>query len=494
MEALKRMLAIRNLTKTYPGVTALDNLSIDFYAGEVHALLGENGAGKSTLIKLIAGAIVPDSGTIETEDGKLHGTITPSVAKQYGIEVVYQEFNLISSLTVAENICFGEKKGKFVNYKLMNEIAKKALDLFNLDINPKSPVYTLPSSKMQIVEIAKAISREAKILIMDEPSAPLSVAEVEKMFAVIHDLKKRGVAIIYISHRMEEIFSIADKVSILRDGKYIITLNASETNREILVNHMVGRELKEAFPEHGKPGDHVAMQVDQLTGNGDSDISFAVRSGEILGFAGLVGAGRTEMARMIYGADRIDSGRITLLSKEIKIRSPKNAVRNGIGLIPEDRKQQGCLLGRNIQVNITMSCLESISRFGFINRKKELEIANNFFEQLKIKAPGLKAIVGNLSGGNQQKVVLARTLAANSDVIIFDEPTRGIDVGAKQEIYKLIARLASEGKAILLITSEMEELLGLSDRIIVFYEGKIAGELQREQFSQTAVLTLASGV
>ncbi|MCL2880072.1 MAG: sugar ABC transporter ATP-binding protein [Treponema sp.] len=482
------------MTKTYPGVIALDNLSIDFYAGEVHALLGENGAGKSTLIKLIAGAITPTSGTIETEDGKIHSVITPNVAKQYGIEVVYQEFNLISSLTVAENICFGEKKGKLVNYKLMNEIAKKTLDLFNLDINPKSPVYTLPSSKMQIVEIAKAISRKAKILIMDEPSAPLSVAEVEKMFTVIRDLKKRGVAVIYISHRMEEIFSIADRVSILRDGKYITTLNTNETNREILVNHMVGRELKEAFPEHGKPAEKVIMRVEELTGNGDSDISFAVRGGEILGFAGLVGAGRTEMARMIYGADRIDSGKILLLGREVRIHSPKSAVRNGIGLIPEDRKQQGCLLGRNIQVNITMSCLESISRLGVIKKKKELEIAAHFFEQLKIKAPGLKAIVGNLSGGNQQKVVLARTLAANSDVIIFDEPTRGIDVGAKQEIYKLIARLAGEGKAILLITSEMEELLGLSDRIIVFYEGKIAGELQKEQFSQSAVLALASGL
>ena len=494
MDTLKRMLSIRNITKAYPGVIALDDLSIDFCAGEVHALLGENGAGKSTLIKLISGAIEPDSGTIETEDGKVHNVITPYLAKYYGIEVVYQEFNLISRLTVAENISFGEKYGKFVNYKKMNEIARQTLDLFNLDINPKSPVYTLSSSKMQIVEIAKAISRKAKILIMDEPSAPLSVAEVEKMFAVIKDLKERGVAIIYISHRMEEIFEISDKVSILRDGKYITTVNTRETNREALISYMVGRELKEEFPDHEQPSGKIAMQVEQLTGNGDKDISFEVRSGEILGFAGLVGAGRTEMARMIYGADRAKDGNITLNGRKVTIKSPKNAVKKGIGLIPEDRKLQGCLLGRNIQINITMSCLENISKFGFVSRKKEQEIAKNFFEQLKIKAPSLKQIVGNLSGGNQQKVVLARTLAANSDVIIFDEPTRGIDVGAKQEIYRLISKLASEGKAIILITSEMKELLGLSDRILVLYEGKISGELQKNQFSQEAVLTLASGI
>lgn len=491
---MKKVLSIRNITKTYPGVTALDDLSIDFYSGEIHALLGENGAGKSTLIKTIAGAIAPDSGTIETDDGKIHSAITPHIAKKYGVEVIYQEFNLIECLTVAENICFGEKYGKTVNYKKMNEIARKTLDLFELDIQPGSPVYTLPSSKQQIVEISKAISRKAKILIMDEPSAPLSVAEVEKMFAVMRNLKDQGVAVIYISHRMEEIFEISDKVTVMRDGRYITTVNTKETNRQELVNYMVGRELKEAFPEHKAPGDDVIIKVENLTGNGDKDISFEVKSGEILGFAGLVGAGRTEMARLVYGADKADSGKIYMHGKKVKINSPKSGVKNGIGLIPEDRKNQGCLLGRTIRVNITMSCLESISKLGFVSRKKEREIAAQYFEQLKIKAPGMEETVGNLSGGNQQKVVLAKTLAAKSDVIIFDEPTRGIDVGAKQEIYKLITELADEGKAILLITSEMEELLGLSNRILVFYEGRINGELKKEEFSQSAVLTLASGL
>lgn len=490
----KKVLSIKNITKTYPGVTALDDLSIDFYSGEVHALLGENGAGKSTLIKTIAGAIAPDSGAIETEDGKVHNFITPHIAKQYGIEVIYQEFNLIECLTVAENICFGEKYGKTVNYKMMNSIARETLDLFGLDINPKSPVYTLPSSKQQIVEISKAISRKAKILIMDEPSAPLSVAEVEKMFAVVRNLRKQGVAIIYISHRMEEIFEISDKVTVMRDGKYVTTVKTEDTNRQELVNYMVGRELKETFPERKQQCDDVILKVKDLTGNGDRDISFEVKSGEILGFAGLVGAGRTEMARLIYGADRADGGKIFVHGKEVKIKSPKSGIKNGIGLIPEDRKQQGCLLGRTIRMNITMSCLEKISRLGFVSSKKEKEIAVKYFEQLKIKAPGLEEIVGNLSGGNQQKVVLAKTLAAKSDVIIFDEPTRGIDVGAKQEIYKLIAQLADEGNAIILITSEMEELLGLSNRILVFYEGSINGELKKEDFSQNAVLTLASGL
>lgn len=489
----KRLLSLKNITKKYPGVTALDNMSVDFYEGEVHALLGENGAGKSTLIKIVAGAITPTSGSITFDDGVEYKEMTPSLAKKYGVEVIYQEFNLVGCLTVAENICFGDKYGRFVNYKHMQNQAKEAFDMFNVDIDPLDRVFELPSSKQQIVEISRAIFRKARILIMDEPSAPLSVAEVEKMFNVIRQLKKQGVSIIYISHRMEELFEISDKVTIMRDGQYVTTLNTKETNRQALVNYMVGRELKETFPARKPPFPEVALKVENLCGNGDKDISFELHKGEILGLGGLVGAGRTELVRLIYGADKIESGKIYIDGNEVHLKSPEYAIKKGIGLIPEDRKRQGCLLTRSIKVNTSLSCLKQISKAGFVNRKIEKEITNKYINYMQIKTPSLDQMVNNLSGGNQQKVVIAKTLAANCNIIIFDEPTRGIDVAAKQEIYKLIAKLADEGKAIIMISSEMEELIGLSDRIIVLYEGKVTGELSKSEFSQETILNLASG-
>lgn len=489
----KKILSLRNITKQYPGVTALDNMSIDFFEGEVHALLGENGAGKSTLIKIIAGAITPTAGTITFEDGIEYKEMTPLLAKKYGIEVIYQEFNLIGCLTVAENICFGERYGRFVNYKKMKSLAQEAFDLFEVDINPTDRVFELPSSKQQIVEISRAIFRKAKILIMDEPSAPLSVAEVEKMFKVVRKLKEQGVSIIYISHRMDELFAISDKVTIMRDGQYITTVNTKETTRRELVNYMVGRELKEVFPVHKPMSDEIALKVENLCGNGDKNISFSLHKGEILGFAGLVGAGRTELVRLIYGADKVESGRIYIGGKEVKIRSPKAAIQEGIGLIPEDRKQQGCLLTRSIRVNTSLSCLRKISGAGFVRRRTEREITKKYIDYMSIKAPSMEQLVNNLSGGNQQKVVIAKTLAADCNIIIFDEPTRGIDVGAKQEIYKLIAKLADEGKAVIMISSEMEELIGMSDRIIVLHQGEITGELCKSEFSQAGIMDLASG-
>ena len=488
-----KILSLKNITKEYPGVRALDSMSVDFYEGEVHALLGENGAGKSTLIKIIAGAITPTHGTISFSDGIEYKEMTPQLAKQYGVEVIYQEFNLVSCLTVAENICFGERYGKFVNYNHMEQQASEAFKLFDVDIRPSDRVFELPSSKQQIVEISRAIFRKAKILIMDEPSAPLSVAEVEKMFKVIRKLKERGVSIIYISHRMDEISEISDKVTIMRDGKYITTVNTKDTNRKELVNYMVGRELKETFPPHGPIRTDVALKLENLCGNGDSVISFELHRGEILGFGGLVGAGRTELVRLIYGADKAETGRIFIYGKEVRMNSPEKGIKEGIGLIPEDRKRQGCLLTRSIRVNTSLSCLKKISKFGVINRKRENEITNKYISYMSIKTPTMDQMVNNLSGGNQQKVVIAKTLAANCGIIIFDEPTRGIDVGAKQEIYKLIAQLADEGKAIIMISSEMEELIGLSDRIIVLHEGRITGELKKEEFSQSTILDLASG-
>ena len=489
----KTILSLKNITKEYPGVTALDDVSIDFCEGEVHALLGENGAGKSTLIKIIAGAIAPTSGTLEFGDGIIHKEMTPNEAKKYGVEVIYQEFNLVGCLTVAENICFGERYGKFVNYKHMYDVSREAFDLFDVDIDPSAAVYELPSSKQQIVEISRAIFRKAKILIMDEPSAPLSVAEVEKMFKVVKKLKEQGVSIIYISHRMEELFEISDKVTIMRDGKYITTVNTKETNRQELVNYMVGRELKESFPEKKPVQEEIVLRTENLTGNGVSDISVEVRKGEILGLGGLVGAGRTEFVRLVYGADKIESGKIFVDGNEVKITSPASAIKAGIGMIPEDRKRHGCLLTRSIRVNTTLSCIHNISKFGFIDQKKEKQITQDYIESMRTKTPSMEQDVGNLSGGNQQKVVIAKTLAADCKVIIFDEPTRGIDVGAKQEIYKLIVRLADEGNAIILISSEMEELIGLSDRIMVLHEGRVSGELTKAEFSQARILDMASG-
>lgn len=489
----KKILSLKNITKQYPGVTALDDMSIDFYEGEVHALLGENGAGKSTLIKIIAGAITPTAGKIEFADGAQYTEMTPQKAKDYGIEVIYQEFNLVGCLTVAENICFGQKYGKFVNHGHMREVAKEAFQLFDVDIDPGATVYELPSSKQQIVEISRAIFRKAKILIMDEPSAPLSVAEVEKMFQVIRKLKAQGVSIIYISHRMEELFEISDKVTIMRDGKYITTLNTKETNRRELVNNMVGRELKENFPARRPPSDEVMLKAEHLTGSGDQDISFEVHKGEIVGLGGLVGAGRTELVRLIFGADKLEKGQVYVEGNPVKIGSPAEGIKAGIGMIPEDRKRHGCLLTRSIRVNTTLSCIRQISRLGFVNSKKEKKITEDYIKYLQTKTPGMDQMVGNLSGGNQQKVVIAKTLASNCRIIIFDEPTRGIDVGAKQEIYKLIAKLAEEGKAIIMISSEMEELIGMSDRILVLHEGQISGELTKEDFSQERILDLASG-
>ncbi len=488
------IISLKNITKTYGGVVALNNLSIEFKAGEVHALLGENGAGKSTLIKTIAGAIIPDSGKITLEDGSVYSHMTPKLSKEHGIEVVYQELNLVECLSVAENICLGERRGKFVDYKYMRDKAREAFELFDMDIDPKTEVYTLPVSKKQIVEIAKAITKKVKMLILDEPTGPLSSAEAGKLFQVVNKLRKAGVAIVYISHRMDEIFELADKVTVMRDGSYIDTLEVKKTNRKELISLMVGRELKESFPQHKPPTEEVVLKVEGMYGNGDKDISFELHKGEILGFAGLVGAGRTEMARVIAGADKMEAGKIYIHGDQVHIRSPYQGIKHGIGMVPEDRKLHGCLLGRAVKTNVTLSCLRNISKLGFVNRKREKEIARSYVDRLRVKTPNLSEAVGNLSGGNQQKVVLAKILAAECQIILFDEPTRGIDVGAKQEIYNLMAELVNEGKSIIMITSDMEELLGMSDRILVMYEGRIKSELRREEYSQQTVLTMASGL
>ncbi len=492
--AAKNLLTLKKLTKHYPGVLALDNVSLDFVEGEVHALLGENGAGKSTLIKMVAGAIEPDGGAILI-DGQAYSRMTPHLARSLGVEVIYQEFNLVPSMSVAENIFLGDKTGNgiLIDTKTMVTRARKVFEQFNLDIDPHALVRDLPTAQQQIVEIAKAVSKHVKILIMDEPTAPLTVSEVESMFEVVRRLKEQGVTILYISHRLEEIFRISDRVSILRDGRYIATRTTKATNRAELISLMVGRELKESYPARRSiPGD-VALEVKHLYGNGNADISFTVRKGEILGFSGLVGAGRTELARVIYGAEPAESGEIWLEGKPVQIHSPEEAIRLGIGLIPEDRKNQGVFLDMDVKWNIAFSKLRQISCRTVVDDKQETGIAEKYQARLKIKTPSLSQQVKNLSGGNQQKVVLAKSLAAESRILIFDEPTRGIDVGAKQEIYQLMCELADDGIAIIMISSDMEELLGMSDRVIVLCEGRFAGEVPREQFSQSIILDLASG-
>jgi len=490
----KIVLSLSGITKQYPGVLALDNVSLDFVEGEVHAIVGENGAGKSTLIKTIAGAITPDSGTISI-DGQPFHQLTPQAARAKGIEVIYQEFNLVPSLSVAENISLGDRSGGglLINKPRMIQRAREVFEQFHIDIDPLAQVSTLPSAQRQIVEIAKAISKNARIIIMDEPTAPLTVSEVESLFGIVEKLKKRGCTVLYISHRLEEIFRISDRVSVLRDGRYISTQPTNTTNRKALISLMVGRELKETYPPRTQEPTDVALEVRHLTGNGDVDISFYVRKGEILGISGLVGAGRTELARVIFGAEPAESGEILLNGQAVKIKSPSEAIRMGIGLIPEDRKNQGAFLDMEIKWNIGFSRLQKMSRFMVVDTHQEDAIAEHYQTLLHIKTPTLTQRVKNLSGGNQQKVVLAKSLAADSQILIFDEPTRGIDVSAKQEIYQLMRDLTHQGIAILMISSDMEELLGMSDRIVVLAEGRLVGELTREQFNQNHILDLASG-
>lgn len=487
---MEPILELKNITKYYPGVVALNHFSIAFEPGEVHALLGENGAGKSTLIKVISGAIEPDDGEIILE-GRHYARMTPSLSRNNGIEVIYQEFNLVDTLSAAENICLGEKYGRFVNHHMMEEKAAAIFQQFKIDIDPKAPVETLTSAHRQIVEISKAISKDCRILIMDEPSAPLTVSEVECMFDIVRTLKKKGITIIYISHRMEEIFTIADRVTVMCDGGYVKTLFTKDTNREELISLMVGRELKESYPKTSKACQEEVLRVENYSGNGDSNISFVLHKGEILGFAGLVGAGRTELARLLYGADQKTDGKLYIEGKEVHIGNTTQAIQNGIGLIPEDRKNQGCFLEQSIAWNISFNNIRRLSKKGIVQEKSVEQSAKQYRDVLQIKTPTLQQQVKNLSGGNQQKVVIAKTLATDSRIIIFDEPTRGIDVGAKQEIYELMDELAKKGIGIIMISSDMEELLGMSDRIIVLSEGKLTGELQREEFDQTTILRLA---
>lgn len=490
------VLELRHIRKEYPGVVALSDVSLQLKKGEILALIGENGAGKSTLIKCCSGAVIPTSGEI-CVNGKSFKKMTPQLATENGIAIIYQEFNNVQELSAAENLFLGNeiRKGILVDRKAEEREAAKAFEQLNIKINPKTLMKDLTVGYQQMVEIAKAIQHHANILIMDEPSAPLTSAEVENMFRVVKLLKDQGVSIVYISHRLEEIFRISDRIEVIRDGKYIKTLVTKESNENELIKLMVGRELTEKFPERKNCVDQnqVVLEVKNLTGNGDRNISFQLHKGEILGLGGLVGAGRTELAEMIFGAVKKESGQIFLNGKEIHPKNPREAINEGIALLPEDRKRHGAMLGISIKKNINMPIYQKNSKLGVIDSKKENEIAEKYKEEIHIKTPSLNQEVRNLSGGNQQKVILARWLAADSQVLIFDEPTRGIDVGAKYEIYKLMNDLVENmGKSILMISSEMEELIGMSDRILVLAEGSMTGELNKKEFSQEKIMTYAS--
>ena len=489
------ILELKHITKLYPGVVALNDVSLEVRRGEVHALVGENGAGKSTLIKTCSGAITPTKGEIVI-NGKSFTGMTPQTSEQNGIGVIYQEFNLVGDLSVAENIFLGRaiRKGIIIDQKAMERESQKILESLNIKINPKTLVKTLSVGYQQMVEIAKAVSQNAKLLIMDEPSAPLTSAEVDAMFAIVDQLKENGVSIIYISHRLDEIFRLSDRITILRDGQYVTTLNTNETNKDELVKYMVGRQLTEVYPKRDSScvKDEVIFEAVNVSGNGDRNISFKLHKGEVLGFGGLVGAGRTEFAELMFGMHPKTAGKFIFKGKEISPKTPKDAIELGIGLVPEDRKKEGALLGMSIRCNINMPVYPKISKASVINEKKEEEIAQTYRKEISIKTPTLDQLVKNLSGGNQQKVILAKWLAADSDLLIFDEPTRGIDVGAKQEIYTLINHLVEQGKTVLMISSEMEELMGMSDRILILSEGNMTGELKKDEFDQDRIIQLAS--
>ncbi len=490
------LLELHHITKRYPGVVALNDVSISFREGEVHALVGENGAGKSTFIKTISGAVQPNEGEI-VFDGVTYPHLTPQKSLELGISVVYQEMIQFEAMSVADNLFMsdGSDTGFFVNEAERNRKTAELLEKFQCHVSPKTWVRELSMANRQIVEICKAILRNARVLILDEPTASITVEEQRRLFDVIRDLKKQGVTIIYISHRLDELFEICDRVSILRDGRYVDTVSIGDTDKQGLIKLMVGRELSENYPvKDNPPEENVVLKVENLSGNGVRNISFELHKGEILGFAGLVGAGRTELMHLIYGAAGIEAGTVTMNGNRLSIHTPADAMKAGIGLIPEDRKWQGCFLEKPIYWNISISNIKSLCNGLFINRKKEAELADNYGKRMRIKTPDYRVNTGTLSGGNQQKVVIAKSLASLPEILIFDEPTRGIDIGARYEIYQLMIELTKEGKSILMVSSDMEELLGMSERIVVLHEGEQTGTIEKAEFSQERVLALASGL
>ena len=490
------LLEMNSISKFFPGVKALDNMSFDLKPGEVHVLIGENGAGKSTLMKILAGAYTPDGGELLVE-GKKITRFDPIAAQKNGIGIIYQEFNLVPYLSVAENIFIDhmpKKLGVFIDKKKMHDEAKKLLDSMAMSVDTHALANSITVAQQQMVEVAKALTHDLKILIMDEPTASLSDREIEQLFEIVESLKKRGIGIIYISHRLQEIPIIGDRVTILRDGKYICTRDVKDVETDELVKLMVGREIKDLYKRNRQEPGETVLKVENLSASEEKldDISLELKRGEIVGLSGLVGAGRTELARALFHVAEYDSGKIYMFGEEIdKKLTPNQVINRGLSLLPEDRKRQGLSLILPISQNIVMASMGKLFPRGVVRSKTEKDVSDRYINDINIITPSREQLAGNLSGGNQQKVVLAKWLSTQADIIIFDEPTRGIDVGAKGEIYALMDKLVGEGKSILMISSELPEIIGMSDRIYVMKNRKIAKELQAGEATQELIISYA---
>jgi ribose transport system ATP-binding protein len=494
MTTTDHLLEIRGLTKDFPGVRALDHVDLDVVRGETHVLLGENGAGKSTLVKILSGIYTADEGRI-TFDGAPYGPSTPHQAMTAGVRLIHQEFNLLSYMSVAENLLFDRLPSRrgLVDFRALNDRAQTLLDEVGLDVSPTTAMEALSIAQMQMVEIARALSTKSKLLIMDEPTASLTSKEISRLFEIIRRLQSLGVTIIYISHRLQEVFEIGDRFTVLRNGEKVATQPLEHVGVDDIVKMMVGRDISQTyvFRPDVTPGD-VIFRVEELEPPHAPDrVSFSLRAGEILGIAGLVGSGRSEVLRAIFGADRKVSGRMWLGDDEIDVHSPRDAVNHGISFLTENRKEEGLVLDMPLFANVTLANLAAVSRNGLLQDEEERSASERLVDELDIRASGIRQRVRDLSGGNQQKVVLAKWLFRNARVLMIDEPTRGIDVGARYEIYELLWALAEAGKAILVVSSDLPELMGICHRILVFSKGKITGELEREDFDQERILSLA---
>ena len=510
-------LEFQNITKRFPGVLALEGVSFGIEQGSCHALIGENGAGKSTLGKILAGVYTPDDGHILLEGKEIHPA-NPLAARKLGIAMVHQELAFCPNLTVAENLCLGDlpRRMGFLNRREMNRRARAMLEEIGAGLNVEEPIGNLSTGQEQLVQIAAALGVNARVIVMDEPTSSLSTGESEHLFELMAKLKARGITIIYVSHRMEEIFRLCDGITVLRDGRHVETGSVSETTPERLIHQMVGRDVVFQEPKHllREPGKEL-LRVENLSSPGKfADVSFALREGEILGFAGLVGAGRSEVAQAIFGMDAQASGRVFIHGEEQSRRDVQAALSAGLGLLPEDRKRMGLVLGMNCRENMSLALLSApetrrnglenitepenspsrLTRLGFVLGREETKLARRYADRLRVKTPSLEALVAGLSGGNQQKIALAKWLARECDILIVDEPTRGVDVGAKAEIHQLLDELACNGLGIIVISSELPEVMNLSRRILVMREGSLVGELSREEFSQASLMRLMAGL
>lgn len=495
---MNALLEMQDISKSFPGVKVLDQVQFSLYPGEVHALMGENGAGKSTLMKILGGIYQKDSGSIRIK-GQVCNITSPGKASQQGVAIIHQELNLVPHLTVMENIFLGREFTHgitpFVSWGRMAQEAEKYLTQLGMDIDPRTLTETLSVGQQQMVEIAKALSMQAEILVLDEPTAALTEREIEGLFQVIDLLRQQGVGMVYISHRMEEIFRVSNRITVLRDGIYVGTKQSNETNMDELVRMMVGREITERFPKvQVTPGQEVLRVKGLNQKNKLEDVSFTLRSGEILGIAGLMGAGRTELVKALFGAETIDSGEIYLEGQQLKIRKPSDAIQAGMVLVTEDRKKEGLALGLSVKDNISLPNLNSLTKYGLLSAQQEQRLAEDTVKKLGIKTASADNLAGSLSGGNQQKIVIGKWLVNQPKVLMLDEPTRGVDIGAKKEIYDLMNQLVQQGVAIIMVSSELPEVMGMSDRILVMFEGRVTAEFARDQqVTQEEIIRAATG-